>query len=252
VRRRAAQLGIDLAGVPGTGPDGAVTLDDLGRATTLSPRATSGSAQPLRGVRRTMAANMERAGRQVVPATVMDDADVGDWPAGADVTIRLVRAVVAGCEAEPALNAWYIGPDQGRVLHAEVDLGIATDTPDGLFVPVLRGAQRREPAELHAELEELVSAVRARTVSAEDLRDPTVTLSNFGAMGGRYAQLVIVPPQVAILGAGRIEHRVVARSRSPVVRAVLPLSLTFDHRVVTGGEATRFLGAVVAELQRPT
>jgi pyruvate dehydrogenase E2 component (dihydrolipoamide acetyltransferase) len=252
VRRRAAELGIALSEVSGTGPDGAVTLDDLERATTRPARPTAGPAEPLRGVRRTMAANMERAGRQIVPATVTDDADVGGWSESEDVTIRLVQAVVAGCSAEPALNAWYLGPDQGRVLHTEVDVGIATDTPDGLFVPVLRGAQHREPAELRADLDVLASAVHARTASPESLRDPTITLSNFGAMAGRYASLVIVPPQVAILGAGRIEHRVVARDDSPVVRAVLPLSLTFDHRVVTGGEATRFLGAVIAELRHPT
>jgi pyruvate dehydrogenase E2 component (dihydrolipoamide acetyltransferase) len=92
--------------------------------------------------------------------------------------------------------------------------------------------------------------VAARSLKPEELRGATLTLSNFGALGGRFAELVIVPPQVAILGAGRVEPRVVARGGAPAVRRRMPLSLSFDHRVVTGGEAARFLGAVRAELER--
>jgi len=198
-----------------------------------------------------MAANMARAGAEIVPATVVDDADVGDWAPGADVTVRLVRAVAAGCAAEPALNAWYLGPDRGRVVHRTVDLGVAVGTDDGLFVPVLRAVEGRADDDIRRALETLKAAVRDRVIPHEDLSDPTITLSNFGGIGGRYAALVVMPPQVAIVGAGRSGERVVARAGAPVVRSLLPLSCTFDHRVVTGAEATRFLAAVLRDLERP-
>jgi len=92
--------------------------------------------------------------------------------------------------------------------------------------------------------------VVARRVKPEDLRGQTITLSNFGTLGGRYAELVVVPPQVAIIGAGRIVERVVARNGETVIRRLLPLSLTFDHRVVTGGEAARFMAALIGEIEQ--
>jgi pyruvate dehydrogenase E2 component (dihydrolipoamide acetyltransferase) len=92
---------------------------------------------------------------------------------------------------------------------------------------------------------------KARSIPPEELRGATITLSNFGMIGGRFANLVVVPPQVAIIGAGRASPRVVAHEGQPVVRRVLPLSLTFDHRVVTGGEAARFLAALKSALQKP-
>ena len=91
----------------------------------------------------------------------------------------------------------------------------------------------------------------ARSIPAEELRGATITLSNFGMFGGRYASLVVVPPQVAIIGAGRVVQRVVAHQGAPAIRRMLPLSLTFDHRVVTGGEAARFLGALRSALEKP-
>src|SRR5262249_49316756 len=178
------------------------------------------------------------------------EADVEVWPKGTDITLRLARAIVAACRAEPALNAWYDGKATARRLHQKVDLAIAMDTGDGLFAPVLRSVQTRDPADLRRGLEAMKRAVLARTVPLEELRGATITLSNFGTLGGRHAALVVVPPQVAIVGAGRIAPRVVAADGRAVVRRLLPLSLTFDHRAVTGGEAARFMGALVADLQR--
>jgi pyruvate dehydrogenase E2 component (dihydrolipoamide acetyltransferase) len=206
--------------------------------------------EPLRGVRRAMALNMERAHAEVVPATVTEEADIHDWPAASDVTLRLVRAIVAACRAEPALNAWYLGRDKGRRLHEKVDLGIAMDTEEGLFVPVLRDVGARDTADLRGGLERMKADVRARSVPAEELRGQTFTLSNFGMFGGRHAALVVLPPQVAILGAGRIAERAVAHDGQVTARRVLPLSLTFDHRAATGGEAARFLRALIDDLQK--
>jgi len=253
VRALAQRLGIDLSVVAASGPEGAILAADVERAAgTLTD---AGPLEPLRGVRRAMAINMERAHVEVVPATVTEEADIHEWPFDCDVTLRLVRAIVAGCKAEPALNAWYLSRDAGREggrrLHDKVDLGIAMDTEDGLFVPVLRDVGGRPAADLRQGLERMKADVRTRSVPSEELRGQTITLSNFGMFGGRHAALVVLPPQVAILGAGRIAERAVAQAGQVSARRVLPLSLTFDHRAVMGGEASRFLAAVVADLERP-
>jgi pyruvate dehydrogenase E2 component (dihydrolipoamide acetyltransferase) len=248
VRALASALGVDLAAVSPTGPNGTVTRADV-EAAASAAMDDGAPVDPLRGVRRAMDTNMSRAHAQVVPATVTDEADIGDWAPGADPTFRLLRAVAAACESEPALNATYLGRDRGRVLNTHVDIGIAVDTEDGLFVPVLRDVAHRSAADLRSALDDMRADVAARTIAPEHLRGATISLSNFGVFGGRHAALVVVPPQVAIIGAGRASDSVVARDDQVVIRRVLPLSLTFDHRVVMGGEATRFLNALKNDLE---
>ena len=248
VRAMAQRLGVDLAAVTPTGPGGQVIAGDVERAAAAS---LGPGARPVVGVRRAMAVNMAHAHAEVAPATVTDDAVVDHLTPESDATVRLIRAVAAGCAAEPALNAWFDGEAMNRIVHDRVDLGIAVDTADGLFVPVLRDVGNRDATALRAGLEAMKADVLARRVPHEDLRGQTITLSNFGTMGGRYAALVVVPPQVAILGAGRIAPAVVAVDGRPDVHRLLPLSLTFDHRAVSGGEAARFLASVIADLERP-
>lgn len=246
VRRLAAELGVDLETVEGTGPGGTITREDVERAArVVAPPARS---EPVRGVRRAMARNMERSHREIVPATVCDDADITIWAADEDTTVRLALAIAHACRIEPALNAHYHPEREERVLFDRVDLGIATDTPDGLFVPVLRDVGSRSPADLRRGLDNMKRDVRARAIPLDELRGQTITLSNFGMFCGRYAQLVILPPQVAIVGAGRIRQELRVVDGAPAVRRVLPLSLTFDHRVVMGGEAARFLRALIDHL----
>jgi 2-oxoisovalerate dehydrogenase E2 component (dihydrolipoyl transacylase) len=247
VRALANRLNVDLAIVTPSGPDGLITVADVQRVARILSEVEP--LEPLRGVRRAMAANMALAHAEVVPVTVFDDADVGDWPSGADITIRLIRALIAGCRAEPALNTWYDAQEVGRRVRKKIDLGIAVDTEDGLFVPVLRDAANKSAEELRREVERLKAGVRARNLPADELRGNTITLSNFGTISGKYASPVVLPPTVAILGAGRIFSAVMAVDGAPRVRRILPLSLTFDHRAVTGGEASRFLAAVMADLQ---
>ena len=248
-RALAQSLGVDLAPLEGTGPQGTITAEDVRAAKEKS--AEAGNWEPVRGVRRAMAVNMARAHAEVVPATITDQADVESWPKGVDVTIRLVRAMAAGCQASPALNAWYDGRNQARLLHKRIDLGIAVATDEGLFAPVLRNVARRESADLRRGLEALKRDVAQRTVPIDELRGQTITLSNFGLFGGLHAALVVVPPQVAIVGAGTIHAQVVARGGAMVVHRILPLSLTFDHRAATGVEAAHFLAAVKADLEKP-
>ena len=156
--------------------------------------------------------------------------------------------MVAGCRAEPALNTWFDG--QRRQLHDKVNLAIAVDTPEGLFTPVLRDAGH--VADVGSAIAALKRSVEDRSIAPDAMKGATITLSNFGTIAGEFAVLVVTPPQVAILGAGRILDAVLADRGKPVVRRTLPLSLTFDHRAVTGGEAARFLSAVREDLERPT
>jgi pyruvate dehydrogenase E2 component (dihydrolipoamide acetyltransferase) len=143
----------------------------------------------------------------------------------------------------PALNARFDPRGPSLQLIEAVDIGIAIDSPDGLFVPVVRDAANLSASDIRKKINELKSGVADRSLPPGAFRDPTITLSNFGTIAGRHAALIVMPPQVAILGVGRMVTR--------PVRA-LPLSLSFDHRAVSGGEAARFLRAVMDDLEKPT
>jgi pyruvate dehydrogenase E2 component (dihydrolipoamide acetyltransferase) len=241
IRKLARERGVDLAGIAGSGPGGAIVSHDV-----IAAADRPGPGEALRGTRRAMARAMTESHASVVPATLMDHAVIDRWGHDEDPTLRLIHAMALACAAEPALNAWFDG--ERRQLHDHVDLAIAMDTPDGLFTPVLRDVAQ-EP-DLAGRLAALKAAVRDRTISREAMQDATITLSNFGMIGGEHAVLVVSPPQVAILGAGRITDRTVVEAGRPAARQVMPLSLTFDHRVVTGGEAARFLDAIRADLEK--
>jgi pyruvate dehydrogenase E2 component (dihydrolipoamide acetyltransferase) len=250
VRALARKLDVDLTLVQPSGPDSTITRADVERA--AKSLTDMGPAEPLRGMRRAMAQRMAAAHAEVVPANVTDEADIGDWGRAEDTTIRIVRAIAAACKSEPSLNAWYFSAAGERRLIARVDVGIAVDTEGGLIVPVLRNVGERNARDLRAGLDRFRADAAARSIPPEELRGATITLSNFGMIGGRFANLVVVPPQVAIVGAGRAGKRVMVHEDQPAVRRVLPLSLTFDHRVVTGGEAARFLAVLKADLERPS
>ncbi len=205
---------------------------------------------PVRGPRRTMARIMAASHRSVVPTTLMDDADIHAWRPGEDITVRLIRALWAGASAEPGLNAWFDGDNGLRMLHKNLHVGMAVDTEDGLFVAALRNVNRLERTELRAEINRLRDNAANRSIPPEDLKDYTIVLSNFGKFAGRYATPVITPPCVSIVAAGTLRHEVVPVLGGMEVHRVLPLSLTFDHRACTGGEAARFLKAMLDDLAR--
>jgi 2-oxoisovalerate dehydrogenase E2 component (dihydrolipoyl transacylase) len=244
VRALAHARDVDLARVSPTGPDGIITSADIEAA--AAGRAVE-AAGPLRGARRTMALNMARAWREVAHATLHDRADVGNWSGRQDVTTRLIGAIVAGCRAEPKLNAGFDATSSSLRANAAIDLALAIDSPEGLFTPVLHDVGSSQPQEWRRQIDAVKQGVRDRSLAPADLRGATITLSNFGTIAGEHAALIVMPPQVAILGAGRIAYG----AREPALRRTLPLSLTFDHRAITGGEAARFLRAVIADLERP-
>ena len=266
VRAMAKKLGVDLTHVKATGELGIVTMADLKRAadtiTALTasaspaghdraaPAMQPSSAEPLRGLRRTMARTMAQAHAQVVPTTLMEDANIQAWQAEQDLTARLVRALVAAARAEPALNAWFDGDNATRTLHKSVHIGIAIDSDEGLFVANLRDAERRDAASVRAEVSRLRRQVMARTLSAAELSGYTLMLSNFGVYAGRYATPIVAPPCVAILAAGRARIAAVPVLGAIAAQRILPLSLSFDHRACSGGEAARFLAAVLLDLEQ--
>lgn len=247
IRALARQLDVDLAIVSPSGPNNSVTAEDVRRV--QARLEALGAPEILRGARRVMARKMAQSGNEVVPATIMDDADVDAWSEATDITIRLVGAILAGCRAEPVLNAWFDSYSTARRVLENIDIAIAVDTQEGLFTPVLRDVASRDDDDLRDGLEKLKEDVISRKVPGSEMRDYTITLSNFGMIAGRYSTPVIVPPTVAILGAGRIDRRPVVVDDNVVAHRVLPISLTFDHRAVTGGEAGRFLAAVIESLE---
>lgn len=249
VRQLARQLGVDLSGLSGSGADGLITRSDVENASRTEREKFGG--EKLRGVRRSMALNMARSHAEVVPVTIFGDADLHRWGLTRDPLIRLAKAMAAACEVEPGLNSAFDGKSLSIKQHQTLDLGIAVDTADGLFVPVLRDVGKRGSADLKEGMNRLRADVQARSIPPQEMMGATLTLSNFGTLFGRYANPVVVPPQVAILAAGAIRDEPVAMNGKVMVHPILPLSLTFDHRAVTGGEAARFFKVLVETLEKP-
>ncbi|CAE6702225.1 Dihydrolipoyllysine-residue acetyltransferase component of pyruvate dehydrogenase complex [Xanthomonas arboricola] len=216
---------------------------------TQSPGVVAkGQPEQLKGVRRNMARVMADAHSKVVPTTLNDDADIVAWQPGNDVTVRLVRGIVRACQAVPALNAWFDGEALSRTLHTQVDIGIAVDTEEGLFVPALRNADMLDAHGIRESVNRLRQQVENRSIAASELSGYTISLSNFGMFAGRYATPVVVPPCVAIVAAGRARYQLTPVMGGVETHKVMPLSLTFDHRAATGGEAARFLRALLDDL----
>jgi len=284
VRALARKLKVDPARVEPTGADNVVTAADVRRAAEQGqepaaapatherpaesrpgpmPRSQprepapepapataepAGEWEPLRGTRRTMARMMSESHRQIVPTSLMDDADIHAWSPEQDITVRLLRALWTGARAEPGLNAWYDGDQGMRMVHKGMDVGMAVDTGDGLFVAALRGVHQASAAQMRQQINRLRQNVKDRSIPPEDMKDYTIMLSNFGVFAGRYATPIINPPCVAIVAAGKLRHEVVPVLGGFEVHRTIPLSLTFDHRACTGGEAARFLRAMLDDL----
>lgn len=239
VRLFAKKLHIDLNTLSGTGHLGMITREDVQKASDKKAQPPEGF-EPLRGVRRAMLNSMVQSHKEVVPVSIFDEVDIHAWPEQEDITVRLIRAIEYACTIEPALNAWFNTEHSARKCFETLHLGLAMDSDEGLFVPVIHNVAQLSNIELRQRINEYKQAVNTRTLPADSLKGATITLSNFGKFAGRFASPIIVPPMVAILAVGRLYT---ANSHP-----TLPLSLSFDHRAVTGGEATRFLGAVMKSL----
>jgi len=261
VRTQAKRLGVDLAEITPSGKNGQITSADLDNFASTRTAArhsrpqrqalVAGRKDPLRGPRRAMAQSMSSHRDEVALCTLFDDADIHEWLNKRNITARILRSIVAGATTEPCLNGFYDADAMTRQAESRVDIAMAVDTEDGLLVPVIRGVETMSLGDIHAAVGKLKEATRKRTVVPQDMINYTFTLSNFGMLAGRYATPLMVPPTVGILGTGKLQHDVVAVMGGIEVHRRIPLSLSFDHRCITGGEAARFLAAVIQDLEMP-
>ncbi|MFS1523155.1 dihydrolipoamide acetyltransferase family protein [Microbulbifer sp. 2304DJ12-6] len=256
VRTLARRLGVDLQRLSKDGArvtaaqvcDAAGSQPQAPAETAVKPAAaTAGeSATAMSPARRAMGLSMSRARDQVAQITLCDDADISNWWGSAPALLRLIRALQAACIAEPNLNALY--RDDQLIPQETINIGLAVDSPRGLFVPVLRDVAARSDDALLQQVADFKHQARETGIAQSDLQGGSILLSNFGAIAGRYATPLVLPPTVAIVGAGRVCQGVVVVDRWPAMRPLLPLSISADHRAVTGGELARFLQAMLQAL----
>lgn len=159
---------------------------------------------------------MAESHRNVADVTITEEASLESWSANEDISARLIKAVVYACKKEPALNAWFDADTMTRCVHSKVNIGIAVDSSHGLYVPVLRDADNFSAEGVRRWLDETVKGIRERKIAREQLQHATITLTNFGAIAGIYATPVVSPPQVAIVGAGRIIEKSSCAMDSPL------------------------------------
>jgi pyruvate dehydrogenase E2 component (dihydrolipoamide acetyltransferase) len=277
VRKLAGELGLDLASVPGTGPGGRITEEDVRRAKEAAGKKPElrikakfdfyGALNriPLRGIRRATARRLTESIRKAVHVTHFDEADAAGLIAlrnrlkpeaeakGLKLTYLpfIIRAVVEALKLHPMLNATVDDEEEEIIVKKYYNIGVAVDVPDGLIVPVVKGADMKTAFEIAGEIQNLAEAARKRTLDLADLKGGTFSITNVGSIGGDAATPIINYPETAILATMRIAERVRAVDGAPAVRTILPLCLAFDHRVVDGAEAARFSRDLVRLLESP-
>jgi pyruvate/2-oxoglutarate dehydrogenase complex dihydrolipoamide acyltransferase (E2) component len=261
VRKLARELGVDLAAVVGSGPGGRATAADVRSSVGAAALSPSDRREPLRGVRRAMARNLADAWREVPHISLFDELDARALLSAhtelrtrddrVTLTAWFVRAAVVAIEAYPILNSSLDVDRDEIVFHGAVHMGVAVASDDGLVVPVVHDAHERDVLDLGREVARVTEAGRAGHLSPELLRGATFTVTNFGTAGGRFATPIVRPPQVAILGFGAVRVRPVVDGDVVVAAPTLPISLSADHRVVDGRDATGFLEHVLATLREP-
>jgi pyruvate dehydrogenase E2 component (dihydrolipoamide acetyltransferase) len=273
VRALAKETAIDLAKVKGTGPGGRITREDVERAATKAAPQTNvegdvyGSVEkvPLRGIRRTVAKRMAEASKRVAEVTIWEDADITELEQvrakeqrvaeqkGVKLTYLpfLIKAVIPALKAHPYFNASLDEAAEAIILKKYFNIGIAVDTSDGLIVFVIKNADEKNILDLARETATLAEKARLRKIDLHELKGSTFTITNYGVVGASYGTPIINHPEVAIVGLGKIEDRPVVRNGQIAIRKIMPLSLAFDHRVIDGVEAGRFLGVVIQHLEDP-
>jgi 2-oxoisovalerate dehydrogenase E2 component (dihydrolipoyl transacylase) len=289
IRRRAWELGLELSDVPGTGPGGRIMQADLDAAAAkrgsaaprpvasaapaapVAPAAPTGIARqdeqaiPVIGIRRKIAQKMQDAKRRIPHFSYVEEIDVtdveilrarlngrwGDERAKLTLLPFLVRAVVAAVREFPQVNARFDDEVGVVTRHGAVHVGIATQTDVGLMVPVLRHAEALDLWAVAAEVDRLARGARGGKMTRNELTGSTITITSLGALGGIVTTPIINHPEVAIVGVNRIVERPTIRSGAVVARQMMNLSSSFDHRVVDGIDAARFVQAIRAFLEVP-
>jgi len=279
IRRLAREVGVDLSRVSGTGEGGRITRDDVmnivrsgGMATGAKDEETDSDAwgpiriEPMPKIRRTIAAKMFESWSTAPRVTNFDDADItkleqmrqsskSDY---AEKGIKLtsmpfiIKAVAMSLRDHPMINA-ALDMENNHVIYKQyVNIGIAVDTERGLAVPSLRKADSMPIPDVARELMQVAEKARTNSFSLDELRGSTFTISNLGAIGGTYSTPIINVPEVAILLVGRSRKMPVVVDDEVQIRLMMPLSLSYDHRLVDGAAAARFLNDVIAFLEAPS
>lgn len=250
VRALARKLNVDLSEVPFSG-DRITTQDVEAFAANKSSAKIDNSDgwETLSGVKRAMLMSMQQSHHDIVPVTLIDEVDIHAWKTKQDITVRIIRAIIAACQTEPALNAHFDGKNTRVKKQEKINLGLAVDMPHGLFVPVLKDAASLSDDAIRDTIERFKKQAETKSIPQADLHGATIVLSNFGAIAGRYANPIILPPTVAIVGVGRIIKKLeLDENNKPEYHRAIPLSLSVDHRAITGGEAARFMRAMMDAL----
>jgi pyruvate dehydrogenase E2 component (dihydrolipoamide acetyltransferase) len=273
VRKLARDMDVDLTTVTGTGPGGQITAADV-RSAKVSiglvapaprPTVTGDVRIPFRGVRRKIAEHMLRTQREVAQFTYVEEVDATELvELRAKAEARLashnvklsylpffIRAVVDALKKQPQLNAYLDEKAAEIVQRHEHNIGVAAQTPEGLMVPVIRNADRRSMLDLAREVERVATAARTGHVSPSDLGDSTFTITSLGTLGGIVATPIINYPEVAILAVHKIVKRPVVVDDQIVIREMMNLSLSVDHRMVDGYDAAKFVAEIKASLETP-
>jgi pyruvate dehydrogenase E2 component (dihydrolipoamide acetyltransferase) len=249
VRSLAKQLNVDLSHLAEK-IQGPITAEAVKAAAGLEQAQASPASMQLSSTRRFMAQNLSKIHAETVPVTLIDDADIHHWQ-DSDKTLRIVRAIQVACKEAPKLNAHFKINPYSLELIKEINLGLAIDTPEGLFVPVIHACEKLSDNELRQKINEYKEKAKANHFSPEELKGASIILSNFGSIAGRYANPMLVPPAVAIIGVGKSRLEPLALDEKNIANhLMLPISFTFDHRAATGGEAARFLHALITALQK--
>ena len=271
IRKLAQDLKVDVSKVQGSGPGGRITEDDVARASTkkeVGPTITFEKfgrviKMPLKGVRKEIAERLSESMRVTVQVTHMDYADVtklADYrekekeeaeKRGVKLTFMpfIVKACVLGLKAFPYVNSSLDGND--IVIKQYYNIGVAVDTPAGLMVPVVKNANERTIYEISREIYRVAELSRTREIQLKDLQGGTFTVTNIGSLGGVFATPVINYPECAILGLGRIADMAVPIKGKVEIRKMLPLSLSFDHRIIDGAMAAKFVNEIKRHLEDP-
>jgi pyruvate dehydrogenase E2 component (dihydrolipoamide acetyltransferase) len=245
VRRVAQELAVELESVTGSGPNGRITEEDVRGAAGGTP-AGEGRREPLHGVRRLIAEHMARAHREVAPVTWVEECDFGRVDLKRLVT-TVLRAAALSLREFPELNARL---ERDEIVFLDrYDLGVAVQTDAGLVVPVVRACDSRSLDELDADVRRLAEAARAGTLTPEELRGSTFTVTSAGKLAGLFQTPIVNYPEVAILSVGRIADRPVVRDGDVTTAPIGYVAITFDHRVVDGARAAEFGLDVIRRLE---
>jgi len=277
VRRFAKQLNVDLIKLNGTGPEGRVTEEDVKAAAGLAKEAPKATIKitkkydlfgyvkrvPLKGIRKVISEKMSEAVANTAMVTHHDDIDVTELnrirkqekekAAKKNIHVTFMPFIIKGCVEAIKKHPYVMSSMEGEEIFIKkyYNFGIAMDTKDGLMAPVVKGVDQKDIQQLSKEMQELADKANNRKLDLMDFKGGSFSITNVGALGGTYFTPIVNYPELCILGTGRIEDKPIAKDGKVVIRKIMPISFTYDHRVLDGAEAARFCKDLKELLENP-